>query len=1082
MGLLDIGIRGSYIGKGENILNEFLLPSLCVAKKYDRIAGFFSIESLLAIANGIESLHRNKGTMRLIVGVHSIPKELIDASIKRKELKNDIQKVQEEIEKEISSLSDLLDKTKVATLAWMIDEGLLTVKAATVLGEGIFHPKTIIIKDNDDNEVAAVGSPNESRNGLGSNFEQLMVATSWNNLDAVNDQKVFFDTLWNNQCNDVIVLDITKETAAMIKKSLGSEYKSLKNLITTSIDNVLASIAEMPLNFFVSGNIPSLYMHQERAVIDALSRWPVRVLFSDEVGLGKTFEAAATISFLNKYCNVNRIIILTPKSVLRQWQEELSENFNIDTWLFDSNKKEYISSNNQIILMGNNNPLGYGSPNLILMSSQYARGNKNNNGLLAEESTILPDLLVVDEAHSARISEDLSGKPKKTQMYKMLEKIKGKIPHIILATATPMQKNAKEYHAMLNLLGLPKIWQKEQSFLNSLRFIMQDSIEDLSDANKIVSLLHYTNQEMRPDLSLLTDVEKSLLTELEDLYAQNNHFENAMFVKNEWNTLKNIFIKLHPARMLTIRNTRRSLSEIGYKFPKRNLREISLYESDKIKLLYANVYSYLNKECFSVERELHPDKKFNISFIKISYQQRVASSLYSCKISLERRMNKIEALKNYFEFNQFVNNIEYGNDIDDFDDFDQDDLLDQDSNSFDKLIDSNIDINNLKRAINIECCCLESLITQINTVLNNEGDQKIEKSIEKSLEVLKNGDSVLLFTRYTDTVDALIKHFNLKNKKFSYPYAIYTGNKSTIVSGEIYKECDKTEIKEALFSKKIRIVFCSDAASEGINLQAARILINVDVPWTPARLEQRIGRIARLGQVADEVDIYNVWYPNSVEAKMYSRIQKRLIGANIAIGEFPDVVAENIKHAILQNEKDDSLEMLKNIRNDMQKDALDKLWSDKNDKSTYSDEIRKKLLELVKKEFDLVNYDKENGIYKFNVGGKVYETTILCGNKNSISLKSKEVSNINKKFYGFNVVKNAGIDICLQDKNTKKIIKTESVIDVLINSSYENITYYDNYPTMLPNPKKLNLEFSLENKCTNSPLLWVKYDEFNKRK
>lgn len=71
--------------------------------------------------------------------------------------------------------------------------------------------------------------------------------------------------------------------------------------------NIIAKMAEMPANFFVSGDIPSLYMHQERTVIDALSRWPVRVMFSDEVGLGKTFEAAATLAFLIKYADIKRV-------------------------------------------------------------------------------------------------------------------------------------------------------------------------------------------------------------------------------------------------------------------------------------------------------------------------------------------------------------------------------------------------------------------------------------------------------------------------------------------------------------------------------------------------------------------------------------------------------------------------------------------------------------------------------------------------------------------------------------------------------------------------------------------------------
>ena len=124
-------------------------------------------------------------------------------------------------------------------------------------------------------------------------------------------------------------------------------------------------------------------------------------------------------------------------------------------------------------------------------------------------------------------------------------------------------------------------------------------------------------------------------------------------------------------------------------------------------------------------------------------------------------------------------------------------------------------------------------------------------------------------------------------------------------------------------------------------------------------MEQRIGRIARLGQTADEVDIYNVWYPHSVETRMYHRIQSRLKNTNIAIGEFPEVVSENIKKAILDNKDDESLEMLEDIRNKLQIDSLGELWAQNNQK-TQSDNIRTKLIELCKANYKLVGCDQSN--------------------------------------------------------------------------------------------------------------------------
>lgn len=296
--------------------------------------------------------------MRLIIGIHSFPPELIDAMIRREYLKDQISKIRTELQEGISSISDELQKKRLATLAWMINDGLLEVKAASVKGSGIFHPKTIILSDDNGDKIAAVGSPNETSSGLGGNFEQIMVATSWLIPDAVNIQEQFFDSLWNNQQEDAEVIDVSEDTAVTILSALGNEYQNPNSISNSSHNGIklIEQSSKMIANFFVSGDIPALYVHQERAVLEALSRWSVRVLFSDEVGLGKTFEVAATMAFMIKYCGLNRVMILTPKSVLKQWQDELSEHFNINAWLYDSSSRTYYDTH------GKSKRISMGSP------------------------------------------------------------------------------------------------------------------------------------------------------------------------------------------------------------------------------------------------------------------------------------------------------------------------------------------------------------------------------------------------------------------------------------------------------------------------------------------------------------------------------------------------------------------------------------------------------------------------------------------------------------------------------------------------------------------------------------------------
>lgn len=1071
MSLKDIDIRGSYTGKGEDILEDFLLPVLKRSVCYDRITGYYTIESLLAISQGIESIFEKQGTMRLIIGLHSVPADLIDAVSMHEYLHDEIEMIRNNLQNKILSLKDSLEKKRIATLAWMIEDNLLEVKAAAVIGKGIFHPKTLIFYDSEHNEIAAVGSSNETSNGLGGNFEQLMVAKSWENKDAVDDQKRFFESLWKNQMQDVYVEDISEDTKDMIIKSIGNEIR--RPVEFRFEENIISKMSKMPANFFVSGDIPSLFMHQERAVIDALSRWPVRVMLSDEVGLGKTFEAAAILAFLIKYSAIDRVMILTPRSVMQQWQDELLTHFKLDAWLYDSTRKEYRSAYGRTIKVGNRNPLGEVSPDLILMSAQFARGTKGNSDVFSRADTILPKLLIVDEAHSARVSTDLSGKRKKTRMYKMLESISKKIPHIILATATPMQKDALEYHAMLKILGLPKIWEKEENYDLSLKIISSNRRPDHSDAVNAGGLLFMTLKKMKPALDSLTEDEKVFVHEFYKEFNVLDNFDKAEYILKNWERFKKIFIELHPARLLTVRNTRKSLVDIGYQFPVRKLREVNLYNSEEIELFYDNVNAYLSNECFSIEKALYPERRINLSFIRTSYQQRVASSLYSCRESLNKRAIRADILFDQVNSNNpglIYKNFDLSSTIDDIE---QDELLFSDENILDSREKDSMDKREILRALSIEKAALGSLIIQADRLLDTVGDMKINRSLDLALESVKENDAVLLFSRYTDTIDALIHEFKRRESKCA--YAVYTGNKALIVENGKEKQSDKDEIKRALFSKKIRIVFCSDAASEGLNLQAARVLINVDVPWTPARLEQRIGRIARLGQIANEVDIYNVWYPNSIEAKMYNRIQRRLRDSNIAVGEFPEVVAEGIKRAILNNEPEDqSLEQLKSIRNSYQTKALESLWVSKDTQITTSAKIRKDLIRLCQQQFEYTECFSDEDIRLYQLpDGKEVELSEKCGLKESINLKSEPFRYFDLKSKKLICINDENSEISYFSSQTGHPIRFENILDIAIEQrEIVEDDHIKGWPKTLLNPLSLNLNYSIECDLKDPPVFW----------
>ena len=281
---------------------------------------------------------------------------------------------------------------------------------------------------------------------------------------------------------------------------------------------------------------------------------------------------------------------------------------------------------------------------------------------------VLPDVLAVDEAHAARVSIDIGGNRKATKLYRVLKDIAPKIPHLILATATPMQKDTVEYHALLNLLGLPHYWMREKAFILSLSIVASDQAPELSALISSSLLLLDVVEHARPSLRLLNDDELVLLRELR---STNDRQVRANLVSTHWDAFRSLFIKLHPARLLTVRNTRRSLEEIGYVFPKRNLKSITLTGFVDITNFYGDINYYIGSTYLGAEKLLFPDRKFSDGFVKSSYQQRMASSLHSCGRSLARRKAKLLALKNLVsQFDRSEWSIES-----DLDDEDEDDAM-----------------------------------------------------------------------------------------------------------------------------------------------------------------------------------------------------------------------------------------------------------------------------------------------------------------------------------------------------------------------------------------------------------------------
>ena len=91
------------------------------------------------------------------------------------------------------------------------------------------------------------------------------------------------------------------------------------------------------------------------------------------------------------------------------------------------------------------------------------------------------------------------------------------------------------------------------------------------------------------------------------------------------------------------------------------------------------------------------------------------------------------------------------------------------------------------------------------------------------------------------------------------------------------------------------VLLSSEVGGEGVDLQFCRVVINYDLPWNPMRLEQRIGRIDRLGQKADKVLIWNILYANTIDSRIYLRLYDKLDLCRTALGDFEAILGDAIR-------------------------------------------------------------------------------------------------------------------------------------------------------------------------------------------
>ncbi len=161
-------------------------------------------------------------------------------------------------------------------------------------------------------------------------------------------------------------------------------------------------------------------------------------------------------------------------------------------------------------------------------------------------------------------------------------------------------------------------------------------------------------------------------------------------------------------------------------------------------------------------------------------------------------------------------------------------------------------------------------------------------------------NGAIIFSQYLTTaqwvLEALCEAFPNE------PVALYAGGAASFVRrGQSRTKASRELIKRYIQDGDIRLVCATDAACEGLNLQRLGAQVNIDMPWNPSRLEQRKGRVQRIGQVRDNVQVLSLRYAGTVEDEVYAALSHRYGDIFAVLGQLPDAIEDDWIDAVLKD-------------------------------------------------------------------------------------------------------------------------------------------------------------------------------------
>lgn len=834
---------------------SFLMQHLAGARSYKRIAGYFTSSLFEVAGEALEHIPE----VKIVCNVDIHPDDLKVAQLRESKMLGRWNERALEAEA-------LLNRERYRRLDAFLAKHGQAVRIAPDDICGFVHGKAGVITLADGRRLGFIGSMNETRNGWQRHYEILWEDESPEGVAWIEEE---FDFLWNAA---------KPLPQAVIREVHRRGYRREIEFIEIDDDESLAPAALIESPLYREGQ--QLQPWQQGFLTECLRHQrlygTVRLLLADEVGLGKTLSlatAALTLCLLADKENGPRrpVVIFAPATLTEQWQTEMLDKLGIPTARWDTVGKVWLDADERVLSPAGREQIAHCPLRIGIVST----------GLMMRDSLEKQHLLgmrfgvaILDEAHKARTRQGFgkeAGTP--NELLAFMREIAARADHVLLGTATPIQTNPAD---LWDLLGI--LHQGPGRFVlghDLAPWHRPDEVLDILAGRVEVESLSHAWELLRSPLPRMESTSEPRARRLFSAIRQDLGLQNG-----EWQTNRSLADLTEETREILEEELERRISGATL-FQRENplVRHVVLRKRQQLEdaglLARVGVDVHPEREQASEQRAF--DALFEGKALRTSEDFRQAyGEARAFGKALAKRGKGSGFMKNLME-QRICSSVHAG--------LATARRLLQGDAEHEEDEEQEVD---LKVETGEEREVLQRLITRLERL---EADPKMEVVVHFLDKEKWLGLGVIIFSQYYDTAKWLADSLAARYPEEA--VGLYAGaGRSRLYQRGDSVSVERETLKRMVAEHQIRVMVATDAACEGLNLQTLGTLINVDLPWNPTRLEQRIGRIKRFGQRRETVDMLNLVFEQTVDEKIYERLSERMKNRYDLFGSLPDTIKD----------------------------------------------------------------------------------------------------------------------------------------------------------------------------------------------